>query len=778
MKKRLATLLSALLLLATATAGSASSSHWAAVTDFGGDRNRQHYSPEPWGFPLCGAWAVDLGQSMSQPLSVGDRIYHLAGNSLWALRRLQDLAPELSNDEALEQLVIWRRRDLQAKPSSSHPTYVDQTVVFPDGHTYRGVIYAGTGPVRNPDGSLGSPSIVAVAAEDGALLGRMSLPAEIVSAPLVFPGDRVVFGTTDGRVWRVTGLASAAFSSPIDDKVTLGGRVSSSPVPLGADAFVIGTDGAPEGGRIMAYNLDLEPLWQRPDGSPDYVYSPFGVPASFARVDDRQIYYSDKRGLVYALDGHLGEYTWIGNIPGEMVFLNNSPAVDPHHVYYTVRNSSDANGLGQLVAFSRAGLGSFSPPVWTANLPGRGNTAPLVWGPAGIVMVGDTSGRITGWSTATGEPVEFATDAACRDAGHLRTFYQFLAGGTGREVLKSEIALTDSPYRSSIGWGQASGAGTELTLVNGMLLAGANGATQDVLMAFRHGGQVNLRLSGQLHTIGGNAPLDPGEQLRVTIDIDHMGGDDRQQVIMHGWANGPPQFEFFEIAANGDRRITLQTPPVPAGDTETQYMAIVNPLYYELYQWGRITSLPQLPDAWKSVIYGQAPAPPGMKEGMDRLDAAGDTIIYELMPGDNVWVQDVQVRYPVNLIMDDLRAPSVIPAADPPLHPDYPVTAEIWNTSTRTVTTTIRFEVESNSVPPGFFIDLKVTLPPGRSTHRVTIPGSTAGDTILVYAEVNPHREVPESRYADNGATVLTRVGLDVIIDPDDYGKVDDILLR
>ncbi len=781
MKRRLVVVLSVLLLLATASAGSASSSRFGgtprnvAITDFGGDRWRNHYSSEPWGFPMCASWAVDLGASASQPLHVNDRIYHLAGDSLWALRALDSLPEDLTNEEAKERLVIWRKQGLQSTISYSHPTYVDQVVRTFDGTEYRGVIYAGTGRVPKEDGTPGKPSLVAVAAEDGTLLARIELPDEIVSAPLAFPDGTIVFGTVNGYVWSVKDMADARRGTNMQIFwERLGGRVSSSPVPFGEDAFVIGTDGAEGeggGGRVMAYSLELEELWARPDGSPDYVYTPRGVAASFAEVEDNVIYFSDKSGMFYAVDMRPGVIRWIGS--GASGFINNSPAVDEDRVYFTLRRSSDT-GKGKLVAYPRRGDGNLREPAWVADLPAEGNTAPMVWGPAGAILVGDTSGKITAWSAEDGKPVPFATDLTCHEAGHLRTFWQRI-GGSGREMLKSEITLTNNPFRDTIGWGQASGAGTELTLSNGLLLAGANGAGKDVFLAFRHGGQQNLELTGGIAEDG---PFEPGQRLTAQMHIVNYGRESRRQVIVHGWTGGQPVFTFVDIAPNADFWLSVETPPVPDTDNAT-YMAVVNPFFLDFvrrggnWQWEQV---PPLPGTWEPYLYGTADLPQRVLDGLNRMDATGDAVVYELEARDNYWRQNLPIKPPINLALTDVYAPSTIPAPQPPAHPKYSVSLRVNNESDRSIQTSIRLVVYSTAVNGGQ-IEVPVTLPPGVSWHAATVPGSSAGDTIRVVATLNPDRTIGESDYGDNTASAVTQVEGTTAIDPGDgYGKVDDVL--
>lgn len=752
-----------LMLLAATLMGAASAaSGGIPVTDFGGDRNRNHYSAEPWGYPMCAAWAVDLGRSASQPLSIGDRIYHLAGDSLWALRKVDELPPNLSNEEAKKALVVWQKSGLQQEPSRSHPTYSDGTGQSADGRLYQGLIYAGTGIT-----AAGTSALIVVAAEDGTVLGQFDLPAEIVSAPLVFPDDHVVFGTTDGRVWVIKGLASATVITPRVDTRLLEGRVSSSPVPVGPDRFVIGADGTPHGGKVMAYNLALHPIWTEP------FYTPAGVPASFAADDRGIVYFSDKTGVFYAVDGRTGVKIWSAISPFADTFLNNSPAVDADHIYFTIRRG---DGEGHLIAFPRRAR-DINTPVWTATLPSNGNTAPLVWGDGQIVLVGDMSGKISGWKTTTGEPAPYATHLTCRDAGHRRTFWQHI-GGTGREDLHTAISLVDNPYRHGIGWSQASGAGTELTLTGGLLLAGANGLNQDVFLAFSHGGQIDLKLTGEV--LVPDQPPKPGDRLSVRLQIHHQHGfNARKTVIAHGWMNEAPRFEFVDIPIGYTGALQVQTPPVPDSGETARYMAIINPYFYDFYARRGVNgaNLEPLPAAWEASMYGLDGLPDYAERGLAALDARNETVLYELLAGNNAWTQTIGLDHK-NLAFEALYAPSRIPAPEPGSHPTYQVTAVIHSNGSEPVQTLIRYTVHSTAMRGGS-LEQTITVPPGTSRHSFTLPGSNPHDTIRVVGNLNPSRTVAESDYDDNTATAITVVdGRPIPPTPPDAGKVDDILLR
>jgi outer membrane protein assembly factor BamB len=749
------------------------------VVAFGGDEYRNHFSEDQFGTGLCASWALDLGRSASQPLVVGNRAFHLAGDGLWAVRLDQDVPPGLSPDEVKQELVIWHKAGLQSgatdsSPTDSSPVYSDTEVTTMEGTHYRGIIYAITGPV--PGSS--QRSVVAVAAEDGTLLGRAFLPAvSFISSPLVFPGDVLVFGSTDGRLWSARGVTREHFKEPVVNWVPVNGTISGSFVPVGATDFLVGLDHPnklTQGGTVMRYGLDLKPRWVTPAGTPAFTNAISGIPASFAEDDSSIVYFSDRIGMFYAIRSDTGEIVWQASLPGPE-YVNNSPALDAEYVYYTIRKGS--SGSGELVAFRRDGIGG-NEPAWRAVLPALGTTAPLIWADAGGVLVGDTSGRVTAWRaprpgepTGIGQPLPFATQLSCSQIGHVATVWGN-NNNSRKSVLQNELRLTDSPFQDKAWWAMGSGASTELTLSHGYLLTGANSTNQDVFLAFKPGKPVNLELTGQVVVDG---PVEPGQRLPVQLHIESHSPQPVRTMIAHGWASGQPNFEFVDLGPQESRWIGLDSAPVPDG--AAQYVAVINPLGYDLTRRGTFSLLEPLPSNWEGVLYGQVSPPPEVRVGLQRLDAAGSAVIYETTVADNYWRQNIRVGDPVDLQMTDLSAPAWIPAPVPPDDPRYPVTAVIHNTGDKAVDTSIRLVIQSLSMQ-GQSLTRPVHLEPGDNTVTIYVPGSMPGDTITVRVLVNPDRNVSESDYTNNSGTVVTHVedAPPPPPAPPDAGKVDDVL--
>ncbi len=503
---RWAALASALALVLTSAVSSAATPVYTEeVTDYGRNPWRTHYTPTEPEYPLTrdakAIWEVPLGLSRSQPLVVsrdfnGDgkaeiRIYHIAGDRLWALNG--DLVPKARGDgqgvesyrQQLRQegFILWDvpateacsarltgqdsilstacakwDRDQPARPfASSQAAYSKGAAPAQD------VIYVGFGHPA---------SVMAIRAKDGQPLGATLLTHRgdrgIVGAPLVFPGDRVVVGTTDGRVYIISGLAAGA-PFPLHQEV--GGRISFSPVPIGSNAFIVGSDARVDArgvhGYLGAYYLggggvsEFDPYWAA------NVKTPSGIPAE-AAIDANTVYFSDKWGRMYALRLDTGELLWCRQFPGlgacegagtPGAFINNGPGVDEDKVYFVFRNNAGPNqGGGQVVALNKA-TGQVS---WTQPMDYQGNTAPVPMG--NIVIVGDTGGNVQAYDKTSGEQVTY--------------------GGY-------PLILSREPYQSGAQgeqwWEPIGGTATQMTVAAGMMLVGVNSVSEErtVLKAYR-----------------------------------------------------------------------------------------------------------------------------------------------------------------------------------------------------------------------------------------------------------------------------------------------------
>lgn len=425
--RRTAALICILALIALAAAASAASPIYTEeVTDYGRNPWRTHYTPTSPEYPLeknsRAIWEAPLGLSRSQPLVIkrdfnGDgraqtRIYHIAGDRLWALNGdmvptpraegqsvegyRQQLRQEgfilwdtpasalctssalKQNDELLDLKCARVGTRREARPFAS-----SQAAYSKGGNPAQDVIYVGFGHPA---------SLVAVRATDGKMLGGYVVDAGtdrgIVGAPLVFPGDRVVIGTTSGEAYIVKGLTRGAASVR---GLEIGGRISFSPVPIGESAFIMGTDARwnqalGTHGYLMAYNLGGGPVQEFNPRWSAAVATPAGIPAE-AAIDANTAYFSDKLGRLYALRLDTGELLWCRQFPGlgacmgagkeQRAFINNGPGVDEDKVYFVFRNNLGPNtGPGQVVALNKA-TGDLA---WQQPMQYQGNTAPVPMG--------------------------------------------------------------------------------------------------------------------------------------------------------------------------------------------------------------------------------------------------------------------------------------------------------------------------------------------------------------------------------------------------------------
>lgn len=478
------------------------------VTDYGRNRWRTHYTPTEPEYPLAEnampAWEVPLGLSRSQPLVIkrdftGDgqpnvRIFHLAGDRLWALngditptpRQVGQSANSYRQQLVREGFILWSTPaealcttpELLAKdellamkcaklgPRTEQRPFASSQAAYQAGRTVaEDVIYVG----------FGHPAaVVAIRAGDGRMLGGFMVDhlgdRGIVGAPLLFHSDTVVVGTTSGEAYIVKGLTrGTAWARGL----SIGGRISFSPVPLGENAFLMASDarwssGLGTHGYMMAYGLpgsgttEFQPRW------PAAVTTAAGIPAE-AAIDANTVYFSDKFGKLYALRLDNGELLWCRQFPSmgpcrsggapQPGFINNGPGVDENHVYFVFRNNQGPNrGNGQVVALNKA-TGDL---VWQQPMAGKGNTAPVPMG--NILIVGDATGYVQAYDKQTGELIRY--------------------GGY-------PLKLSDEPYREGDQgerwWEPVGGTATQMTVAAGLMLVGVNSKTEEntVLKAYR-----------------------------------------------------------------------------------------------------------------------------------------------------------------------------------------------------------------------------------------------------------------------------------------------------
>lgn len=616
------------------------------VTDYGRTPQRNHYTAEEPGYPLCLLLKLPLGQSRSQPLIVrrdvdGDgreelRIYHMMGDSLFAFDggQLNPSPPDPALDRE-QQIARWQAEGFIKARIRLQPGYsASQLAYWRSSRPGGDLVVAGTGqravvvlragdlaPVQPP---VTIPEPADPYADCNGQVIRTFRDHGIVAAPLLLadphnPGQPlVVIGTTEGEVWIIRGVGR----SPQVSRRCVGGRISSSPVPLGGAAFVIASDGRAEGGRaefgyVMAYRVAdprtgemIVPYWQEP------LFTPRGVPGEVA-IDMTQIYFADKGGVLYAAALETGIPVWApARVDG---FINMGPGINADYAFFASRDP--AGGPGHLYAV-RKRTGEVVTG-YTATLPGGGNTAPVplaALGPGlapGLVLVGDTAGHVTGWRD--GQPAEFAIPAACQD----------LAGRRGDlPPVAADLRLTDQPYRAGEFWDPINGTGTQMVVAYDLMLLGVNSyrPEDNGLQVYRLLPAVNFRLAGRLK---GQPPQAVGAPVPVELTVTPSVNQDVASVpLVVGWAvNGRVErayrYDSPPFARNADRPWTVTVSlPLPASGAE--FWAAVNP------------------EALRRDPRG-APLPDGLWAGGPYTDPA---LAYEVKLDDNIYRVTVAVAPP------------------------------------------------------------------------------------------------------------------------------------
>lgn len=544
----------ALFLLLSVTV-SALAADW---TDFGGTPERQHRSVEDWTVPGDEGWRVLdwVGTSLSQPLLVDGKLYHIAANpqgvpwkgvppGAWLYR--YDLAslPLGGPDYILDGwLPEYRAARQNADPdefgwSYGHLTYDPAT----------GGFYWGTA-----DGCLAAwkPGMAEPVFQP--LYRKEPGDTRVVSAPLVLSPDVVALGTAPmpgtggpGGVWVIRGMLTSGSSQAVWDWIPA--AVTSSFVKVNEYRFLVGVDGIGGHGEVRCYQVGSQGLglvtsW----GKNGRIVTPAGVPASFA-VDGPYFYFSDKYGTFYKAELATGQVVWarrfdsiralawplalepspegraemlawnysVGprsiDVRGDRLFINSSPAVGDRFVYFTVRTvdrTASSWPYGLLVALDK-GTGDLA---WAVRLAGRGQICPLVWEKARRVLVGDDRGYLTCWDADTGKP---RAPSVKREQSGLPDPVAYLSLGG--------VFWTEQPPEQ---WQQLGGASVELTLADGYLVAGGSWTDRDGgatggLAVLRLAPPLNLRMKGAVREPSG--PVEPGKQVTVRATVELAQGE-------------------------------------------------------------------------------------------------------------------------------------------------------------------------------------------------------------------------------------------------------------
>ncbi|HEY3368787.1 MAG TPA: hypothetical protein VGK74_27335, partial [Symbiobacteriaceae bacterium] len=473
--------LTALLLLVLASAVPASAADWITR---GGSAERANIVAEPHGrldSDRTHWWEGNVGQSATQPVMVGNQLFHLAGLGLYQLTwdspgatapNYRIAAAANANPE--------KPAILDVRVSHSTPTYSAAT-----RRLYFGTAYGWIWSV-NAD----KPAEF--------VYRRLAAGCQIVSSPLVIRMDNrdlVVVGMkpvgdgctlTGGKIYLVWGLDGVGAVGA--DEYDIGGWATPSAVPGATpDEIIVGSDGT----GCVDGNGKVQKLQIIPTGDPADPYMltnskwgnksvcvDNGVADGFAEAGG-YVYWVDTQGWLWARaigDGskhkdwpaeHLDLAALLG---GGSAFTNTVPALDlaGGMLYVTLRNyvapgeALDLRGCppdatppcpgapGAIAAIHLAD-GSLA---WKQRLdptPAFGtwaaaNTNPLILKRIGAVVFSDVHGDVHSFALQNGQPLDVVPDT----------------GGAFTLLHTGEI-----PNQAANNYSQESGAGTEPIVASG-----------------------------------------------------------------------------------------------------------------------------------------------------------------------------------------------------------------------------------------------------------------------------------------------------------------------
>ncbi len=518
----------------------------AAAADWltkGGSPDRRSVNTDPIGLmEMTEAWRAEgIGQSATQPVVIGDTIYHLAGAFLWEMK----INPDGTLVEG-SQRALPSRGELWPEPvnmpsdkvrlvSQSSPTYSPQSRMLYFGtafgrlwayHTveqwFRSVDLDWGCPI------VGSPLVIHEDGRDWVVIANRPLYPDEEQDP-----DRPGCSRSDGQVWRIGGLdqlSGTVDSLPYEAETKktvdggFGGFITPSPIPGGHDpdgpTFVVGADGF-EGGRMIqlglvrANNYQFKKIWT--------VDGPSGFAGTIAS-DGSTGYWLDTAGILWGADLRLGKHpaTWPTqsiDIPAAIgagqVFTNTEPAVetraDGTHLYLTLRNWVPPGATeGQLRAGPTgsdgavAAIGPGGQVKWYRRFPQTSggerlsiNTAPLAVISQETLLFGDVQGNFYAQ----------ALDSSRSDGGHPQPFLITEDEATPRSS-QSLLSDGESPAHGPFNFSQVSGVGVDPAMANGLILVGVNYTTPagpgGRLVAYHVGPGYDLRW------------LDPPQPLQLT----------------------------------------------------------------------------------------------------------------------------------------------------------------------------------------------------------------------------------------------------------------------
>ncbi|HYF96405.1 MAG TPA: hypothetical protein VD969_29725 [Symbiobacteriaceae bacterium] len=499
-----------------------------------------------------------FGESSTQPVVEGEMIYHTAGKHLWGIRLGQDHKP-LSGYDGVVILPIGvspfrpnanpedRTADIgPGRTPASSPSYSPES-----GIIYWGSPYGELWAYRTRDGEMrslilaqgckivGSPLVLRINGQDVVVVGDRPVPEDPSTAQC-------------GSIWAAWGfeLGREPESSRFGDEI-YGGWVTPSPVAVGPQDFMIGTD-LGNAGRALRMHVSWKPDGKYYIELDDQVegYNG-GFAGTFASAPNGKVYWLDTNGRLFSHTGtqvpqpvNLLELLLPEDPETGAIFTNTEPAIGADgSLYITLRNfwlksdpfpwrpdpSIDSYDPGPPGALLK-----IDPETMTVTafrrLPTDGiqgwrravNTAPLVLRQADgteAIALGDVNGNMYLYSATDLEPLNAWKDLPGGDStkvehgGHVAHPFSLLRPG-------------ETAARAPKTYSQRTGIGTDPMAANRLLMTGVNytndasGTVHHRLVAYYNPVPFNLAWSGanltpekaykpgDAVTVGGSVRLD------------------------------------------------------------------------------------------------------------------------------------------------------------------------------------------------------------------------------------------------------------------------------
>ncbi|MHB1127561.1 MAG: hypothetical protein ACYC2T_11520 [Bacillota bacterium] len=407
LRKLISYLIMVVLLISSATSVFADSVDTFELTRFGYNNEQTRLVPDKEYLPMEPSWFKDIGKTYSQPLILdGSRfgvnnpvVVVMAGHYLWGIESLPHTlgAKAVENTKYLFKEPVPGPDNIKGsnkEPSGSHSTlWSDQGGDWLVSGGKDGILYL------NKIQKLLDKTI-----PEAQRSNKIDLEGdEITAAPLVltYKGKTVIVVANGdgGKAVLVTNLDLKDKNgnlAPTKIFLNIGGRITSSPVAVDNDGFIIGSDNAP--GLVRGYFLDdildmkngnlvlidnTQYRWQ--------IKTTSGVPSSFA-IDGDYVYFADKTGHFYKVNKITGKIAWENTAyADDNVFINHSPAVDSQYVYFPITSYGGSREPGALLLLRKD---NGTKVALIRSFTSRIVNSPVVWEKEKAVVVGNEDGSV------------------------------------------------------------------------------------------------------------------------------------------------------------------------------------------------------------------------------------------------------------------------------------------------------------------------------------------------------------------------------------------------